>query len=348
MALMYAVSGITIIRSDEVAIIKRWGRLVGDIPATQQHGPGLLFAMPRPIDEVVRVKTKYIHELPVRSLFPTSSFPMSSYTLDPITDGYALTGDLNILHVGMVARYRVSNPVEFAFYSPDSEVLLRSEASSAMIRSLGEMGIDEVLAEKRKDLIKNVEARTQEGLDSVHSGLELVSIELTDLSPPRVLIESFEEVQSAYIEVETKKKEAAAYVQDIIPKARASANDEIQSANGARANDYAVANGDANAFLALEKEYRVNPAIVREQLYRENIEKLFSSNPTVTWVPPPINGHYKGFRVLLTPRTTDVQSSSRPVATNPTNGSKASRQAIPEPPPYLGDQEPTEEEQEDE
>ena len=55
-------------KPDEVAVILRWGRLVGDTPALQEHGPGLLFAFPRPIDRVVRVQVKHVWEVPVSTL----------------------------------------------------------------------------------------------------------------------------------------------------------------------------------------------------------------------------------------------------------------------------------------
>ena len=63
MAVLYAVSGITIVKPDEVAVILRWGRLVGATPALQEHGPGLLFAFPRPVDQVVRVPVKHVWEV---------------------------------------------------------------------------------------------------------------------------------------------------------------------------------------------------------------------------------------------------------------------------------------------
>ena len=62
------LSGITIVKPDEVAVILRWGRLVGDTPALQEHGPGLLFAFPRPVDRVVRVQVKHVWEVPVSTL----------------------------------------------------------------------------------------------------------------------------------------------------------------------------------------------------------------------------------------------------------------------------------------
>ena len=70
MAVLYALSGISVIKSDEVAVVLRWGRLVGATPALQEHGPGLLFALPRPVDQVVRVQVKHVWEVPVSTLAP--------------------------------------------------------------------------------------------------------------------------------------------------------------------------------------------------------------------------------------------------------------------------------------
>lgn len=175
MVVVYALSGITIVRPDEVAVVLRWGRLVGETPALQEHGPGLLFAFPRPVDQVVRVQIKHVWEVPITTLASSpedEDEAPSGDTLDPLTQGYALTGDENIVHVSMVARYRVRDPAEFAFYGPKAEDVLRVEVTAAMVRSLGEMGVDRVLADGRKDLVATATRRTQGGLDAVHSGLE--------------------------------------------------------------------------------------------------------------------------------------------------------------------------------
>ena len=128
MAVFYALSGITIVKPDEVAVILRWGRLVGDTPALQEHGSGLLFAFPRPVDQVVRVQVKHVWEVPVNTLNSDEN-TMGGFgfgkTLDPLTQGYALTGDQNVVHVKMVARYKVRDPAEWAFYGPKVEDILR-------------------------------------------------------------------------------------------------------------------------------------------------------------------------------------------------------------------------------
>lgn len=303
MALLYALSGITIVRQDETAVVLRWGRLVGATPALAQHGPGMLFAFPRPIDEVVRVQTKHIWEVPVSTLAPgmesAESVDDASSTLNPLTQGYALTGDQNVVQAKMVARYRVREPAEWAFYGPKSEEILRSEVTAAMIRSLGEVAVDRVLSDGRERLLATATRRAQEGLDAAHSGLELTSLELVHLAPPQALAADFDAVQSAFIEAQTQQSSAKAVAESSVPQAQSEANELIQKAQADADSAMATAKGDASAFLALNAEYRKNPGVVRERLYRDAVDKAIGAAAVVRWVPPPTKGTYRGFRITI-------------------------------------------------
>ena len=317
MAVLYALSGITIVKSDEVAVVLRWGRLVGDAPLLQQHGPGLLFAFPKPIDEVVRVQVKHVWEVPIHTLAPaadssTNYTSTGEQTLDPLQQGYTLTGDQNIIQTDMVARYRVSEPAEWAFYGPKAEDILRVEITAAMVRSLGEMGVDRVLSDGRKTLLATVTRRAQTGLDAAHSGLELASLELTRLGPPAALSSAFDAVQSAFIQSQTSQNEARAFAERSLPRARADANSAVQSALANADSNLAKASGEAGAFRALDREYRANPAVVRERLYRDAVEKALGA-ASVRWVPPPTGGQYRGFRISLVPPF----AGTRPSAAKP-------------------------------
>jgi membrane protease subunit HflK len=301
MAALYLLSGITIVKPDEVAVILRWGRLVGATPALQEHGPGLLFALPEPIDKVVRVQTKKISALDVRTLIASPGDEEEEPSADSLTplQGYAITGDNNIVQLEMVARYRVSSPAEWALYGPPSGLIVDVEVTAAMVRSLGEAPVDSVLADGRKKLIATASRRAQAGLDGAHAGLELTSLELTHLSPPQALTAEFDAVQSAFIGAETRKKEAQAYAETTIPQARAAADQEVQEANATSAGDLAQATGAAAAFRALAKEYRANPVVARERLYRDGVEKAIGEAGSMRWVPPPKNGRYIGFRITI-------------------------------------------------
>jgi membrane protease subunit HflK len=303
MAVLYLVSGTTVVKQDETAVILRWGRLVGETPALQEHGSGLLFSFPRPIDRVVRVPVKRISEVEIKTLSAVASEDSDPYgrTLDPLTQGYALTGDQNIVHADAVARYRIRDAAEWSFYGPSADDILRVEVTAALVQSIGEMGVDRVLADGRKTLITTALERAQKGLDAAHSGLELTSIELTRLAPPYSLASEFDAVQSAFISAETRRKEAQAYREMTIPAAQAEVESATQAARGAADNDLATARGDAAAFLALDREYRANPAVVRERLYRDAVEKALGAAGSIRWVPPPAGGRYNGLRITLAP-----------------------------------------------
>jgi membrane protease subunit HflK len=237
------------------------------------------------------VPVKHVYEVAVGTLAPNPGAEDEYYSssLDPITQGYALTGDQNIVHASVVARYRVRDAAEWAFYGPNADDVLRVEVTAAVVRSLGEIAVDRVLADGRKDLIADATARAQAGLDACHAGLE----------PPAALAADFTAVQSAFIGAETKRKEAQAFAEGAIPQAQAQADTATQAARGAADADIARARGEAGAFVALEHEYRLNPAVVRERLYRDAVERAISASSSVRWVPPPVGGKYERFRITV-------------------------------------------------
>jgi membrane protease subunit HflK len=299
MVVLYLVSGTTVVKADEVAIILRWGRLVGAGTAAREHGPGLMFTFPRPMDRVIRVPTRKVSELAISVLAASTDEDPAFMTLDPLTQGYALTGDRNIVHVDMVARYRIRDAAEWALYGPNAADVLRVEVAAATTRSIGETGVDRVLAEGRKDLAAVAVKRAQAGLDAAHSGLELVSLEFTSLMPPQALSSDFSAVQSAYIGAETSRKEAAGYASMVVSQAEASRNTETQGARAAAETDRATAQGDAAAFVSLSREYRSNPAVVRERLYRDGIDAAIRRAGQTRWIPPPVGGRYQGLRITI-------------------------------------------------
>jgi membrane protease subunit HflK len=199
----------------------------------------------------------------------------------------------------MVARYQVRDPAEWALHGPLTDDVLRVETAAAVVRSLGEMGVDRVLSDGRKDLIAAATKRVQQGLDAAHAGIELTSLELTNLAPPSALASDFDAVQTAFIGAETKKKEAQAFAEAAIPQAQSDADSDLQAARGAAAADLAKAKGEGRAFVALADQYHASPAVVRERLYRDTVDKSLAL-AKVRWVPPPPpGGKNENLRVQL-------------------------------------------------
>ena len=162
------------------------------------------------------------------------------------------------------------------------------------------MTVDEMLTKGRSELVSTVKSRVQTRLDKVGAGIELVSIELTELGPPRQINGDFTAVQSAEIEAQTKQRQAEEYRASQLPLAKASASNKIQEAKANSRRRLALAESDAAQFIALAAQAKENPQALRIRLYREGIEKALADVGELQFVPPPIGTSYNDrFRLSL-------------------------------------------------
>ena len=287
----YLLSGVVVVGSDEVAVVLRFGKLSGGTAASAQKFPGMHFTFPRPIDEVVRVKVKKVYELEIRDLHSLGgTAPWPSQTIDPTEEGYVLTGDRNVVQVDMMARYLVAEPVSFALQQSNPEEVLKSAIMASTVRTMGEVEVDAVLSEGRAAFIVKVIQRAQRRLDRAETGIDLVSIEVTDLAPPAQVKEDFEQVQAAFIDMQTLVTEAKRVRELEVPKAQASRDQDLREAQGYAAELLAQARGDVAMWNDLYEEYRQSPGVVRDRLYYESIERSLSNAARLRFVPPPSNG----------------------------------------------------------
>ncbi len=312
LSLLYALSGLTIVQPGEVALVLRMGRLVGETPGAQVHTSGLLFALPAPIDEVIRVDVSKIHSVRITDLAsgsgngqPDESGAMTSTSsfsqrdsIDPEKDGYCLTGDDNVLQAVLLARYQVRDPLIYALQLGQPEELLRDAVNTAMVASAGSMGIEEMMAEGRDVLAARVRMRAQVLLDASEAGMELVAVEFEQLTPPRQVLPAFREVVSSMIDAVTLQQEAMEYRATQVPAAKAEAETQLSKARARGADLLGRARGEAAAFNALLAEYTKAPELVRMRLYRETLERALAP-ARKRFVPPPIGERYNNLRISV-------------------------------------------------
>jgi len=305
LCIAYLGSGITVVQPDEVAVVYRFGALVGE-GAGAVHPPGLLVALPRPVDRVERIPVARVFETELRDLHYTrSDSKVTRYlvtnrsTLDPERTGYALTGDQNIVHIAMVARWQVGDPIAWIQEVTHPEAQLRLAVLNATVQTLGGTTVDTVLSDGRQDMVETIGRRAQAWLDEREAGVSLVSLELLDLGPPQQVQEAFRDVQTAAIESETVMRSAREYQEVQVPQARTDKRRLIQAAESEALAGTQQARSAALAFDALVAEYRKDPVVVRERLYREGVEAVLEDAGKVEFLPPPAGGRYNGTRLTL-------------------------------------------------
>ena len=285
----------------------RFGALQNKGTAQSVNPPGLLWALPKPMDEVLRIKIKKVYQQEIKGLHFTAQQTegqpltfLSSSSLDPERVGYALTGDGNVIHLSFIANYQITDPVAYGLYLADSSRQIQLAVQSVAVQQIGGLSVDSILSDGRQKLVESIAEQSQQRLDEWQVGVTLASLEVVDLVPPYQVKSDFNSVQSAYIEAQTLVQKSEEYNVAQIPLAESEQTKALQEAKSYAAQILAEARAGASAFERLLEEYRKNPSVVEERLYREGIERTLKDVGRVQFLPPPQQNRYQdGFRVTV-------------------------------------------------
>ena len=303
LGLLYLGSGITIIQPDEVGVVYRWGNVRNMGSAQETVQPGMLWALPKPMDRVERIPVQKVFQLSIDGLHFRSVGQMTflqSSTLDPEKVGYVLTGDGNVVHVSFGLNYQISDPVLFSTQVVNVEDSLDHVVRSIALSSMASRTVDTILSDGREALLKEISTAVQSRLDNLALGVTVVSLEIQDLVPPYQVKDEFNAVQTASIEAKTKKQEAEEYRAQQIPRAETNYKKEVSKANAESQKLLATARAESKIFEQLALEAQRNSTVVRRRLLQERLENIGKSAGEVRFVPPPVGSKYpEGFRILL-------------------------------------------------
>jgi membrane protease subunit HflK len=185
-----------------------------------------------------------------------------------------LTGDENIVEVQLFVQYVINDPVKFLFGAQAPETALRASAEVALRGVVGENTIDYTMTSGRMEIQQKVQKYLQRLLDTYNTGLLVTQARLLVVDPPAQVQDAFHDVVRAWEDRERLIREAEGYGEDILPKARGMAQQEIRQAEAFKAQRVIRAKGDAQRFDRVLAEYIKAPEVTRERLYLESAEKF--------------------------------------------------------------------------
>ena len=113
------------------------------------------------------------------------------------------------------------------------------------------------------------------------AGLQVTEFNLVDVNVPMQVRESYSDVIRAREDRERYTEEARVHANSVIPEARGRAARIQQEAEGYKASTIALAEGEANRFISVLKEYQKAPEITRKRLYLETMENVLAKNKKV-------------------------------------------------------------------
>lgn len=279
-------SGVTFVEAGEVALVFRFGKVVGATPASRVLKPGFHLHFPFIIDKVVRIPVQRVHAVVLDGVYSYSIITSITET------GYALTGDNNIVLLRAQLKYKITDPVKFVCQTDDAEVHLRELATGSLTKKALSIPIDDILTEKKIGYAQDVVEETQRLADIDGIGVKVLAIELQNVQVPLEVREAFDRVTSAYVENETMRQEAKQYQERVIPLAAAQKDNMIKQAESEGIKKVAKAESDVSQFYGVIKEYRKNPLVVKERLYREKVESIINKVNDTTILPKGVSGEH--------------------------------------------------------
>ena len=266
----WGMSGFFRVQSEELGVVLRFGKSVRSV------GPGLSYHLPYPIETVLLPKALRVSTLNIG--FSSEDNPRRSRDgrRDIPEESLMLTGDENIVDVQFTVLWRIkpNGAADYLFNIQNPEGTVKAVAESAMREVVGRSNIQGILTNDKEKAQQAVLELMQKTLDTYGSGIQIQQLQMGQVNPPADVIQSFNDVQNAKTELESQQNEAQTYANRIVPEARGRASQILQVAEGYKQQAVAEAKGQSARFLKVYEEYKKAPAVTRERLYLETMERI--------------------------------------------------------------------------
>ena len=251
-------NGFYVVKKEEEAVVLRFGKVVAT-----DVGPGIRYCIPV-IDAVHIRKVKRI----VQHQIASKSGGTANFTI--------LSGDTNLFEVDIALQYRIDNLKNFLYASADPLVVVSMLLREELINIMGQNFIDLILTTNRNIIQDHLLAKITSLLEEYDVGIEVVSLNIVDISPIAETIAAFRDVNDAIAERAQAESNANRTREKMLAHSRGQAEAVVMDAR-ARAQERIVqAQSSADAFRALLAEYKSQPTQVAITRYWQRMRTIFS------------------------------------------------------------------------
>lgn len=208
-------------------------------------GPGMHLTLPWPLQAVkVRQTGREI----------VSAFPeKDGETLMP-------TGDGELIDLAFQLRWQIGDLRAFTYGFADGDATLRQLAEAEMRAAVAEVPFEALrTGQSQGELQQRVAGRLQRLLDAAHAGVRIAGVEIVSAKPPGKLTGTFQKIGTATEEARKNHERAMAWAQQSIENAET----------------------EAASFERIYTQYKLAPAVTRQHMYYDTVERVLRNNPVV-------------------------------------------------------------------
>lgn len=303
--LVFLGSGFFTVGPQERAIKLRLGRPVGE-GQEALLGPGAHFAMPYPIDEVVKVPITELQRVtstvgwffitPEQEVAGTE--PMAGPSLNPAMDGYLVTADQNIIHARATLNYRIEDPITYVFNFTAASNAVLNALNTALVQSAAQFKVDDILTRDVFGFKDAVKRRTAELLAVHQLGVVVEQLEVSS-RPPLFLKADFARVTDAVQKRDKVINEARTIENQVLSKAGADAAGLTNAAASEAVWLVENLKAEASRFNDLLPKYRANPQLFVQLRLTETMGLVMTNVQDKIFLSDSPDGKTRELRLLL-------------------------------------------------
>ncbi|WP_118179193.1 FtsH protease activity modulator HflK [Paraburkholderia phosphatilytica] len=264
---IYAGSGVFVVQEGQAGIVMQFGQYRDTV------GQGVHWRLPYPFEshEIISLTTPRSVEIGRNNLVRMAN----------VMDASMLTHDGDILDIRFNVQYQISKPTDYLFNDSDPDQSVTQAAQAAVRSIVGTSSTDEVLYQDREVLRQRLIETIQHTLDQYRSGLSVTGVTLEAVQPPGQVQSAFDDAAKAHDDIARAKADAQAYANQLRPRVQADAAHMIDDAKSYSARVVEQAQGDAQRFNQVYAQYSKAPAVVRERIYLDTMQHIFTNTTKV-------------------------------------------------------------------
>ncbi|MCC6159939.1 MAG: protease modulator HflK [Deltaproteobacteria bacterium] len=260
------VASIYAVANGETAAVRRFGRMV-----TDAVGPGLALRAPWGIDRIDKVKTGQVARLAVTGDFEEQIG--------------LVTGDENLIDIGVVVQYQITQLGASLFGVEDAGALLAHAVRTALVGAAASMPVDDVLTSGKAKIETDVRREAQAMMERYGTGLTLVAVNLQSVNPPSEAAASFRKVNDAKAEAARMQNDAESERDQRRNLARGEAGKRLHEAGQAADSRKRQAAGAADRFRQVLVQKTKTPELTRVDLYTDMAMRALAKARLVILAP---------------------------------------------------------------
>jgi membrane protease subunit HflK len=266
---LWGFSGFFKVEPDELGVVLRFGKNVREVQ------PGLNYHLPYPIETVLTPKALRVNKIDI-GMRTVDDIRRGAAVRDVPEESLMLTGDENIVDVDFSVLWKVAptGVGNYLFNIQNPEGTVKAVAESAMREVIGRSEIQPILTGARQTIENAVQELMQKTLDHYGAGIFVQQVQLQKVDPPTQVIDAFRDVQAARADLERSINEAQTYANRVVPESRGRVAQITQAAEAYKSQTVAEATGQTSRFTKIYEQYVKAPAVTRERMYLETMERV--------------------------------------------------------------------------